>query len=65
MNVCVSVLASLIRYAKRIFYGVVLFCVFGLSGYTMFFTLSQKRRGFRKKIVECKMYVFVFCTTFV
>ena len=38
--------------------------VCGLSVSTTFFsTLSHKRYGFRKKVLECKMCVLIFCTT--
>jgi hypothetical protein len=37
----------------------------GLSGYTIFLTLSHKRDAFRKKVIEHKMCVLIFFTTFV
>ena len=37
----------------------------GLSGSTMFFHISHKRSIFRKKkVIERKMYVLIFCTSF-
>ena len=37
----------------------------GLSGSTIFYTLSHKRHDFQKKVTEHKMCVLIFCTTFV
>ena len=37
----------------------------GLSGTTIFSTLSRKRHNFREKCIEHKMCVLVFSTTFV
>jgi len=37
----------------------------GLSGFTVFSTLSHKRHDFRKKVTEPKMFVLIFPTAFV
>ena len=37
----------------------------GLSGSTIFLTLSHKRHDFRNKVAEHKMCVLIFCTTFI
>jgi len=53
--------ALIIQHAMRMRHIVI--C--GLSVSTLFFTLSQKRHDFRKKITKHKMYVLISSTTFI
>jgi hypothetical protein len=42
------------------------FFIFGLSGgYHIFPTLRHKRQDFEKKVIEHKMCILIFSTTFV
>jgi len=40
-------------------------CVYGLSGCTMFSTLSHERHDFRKNIIGHKIFILIFSTSFV
>jgi hypothetical protein len=59
---CVSV-ALVIQHAKRM-RRIILSSV-GCLTLPYFSTLSHKRHDFREKIIEHKMCVLIFCTTFV
>jgi hypothetical protein len=61
-NICARV-ALLIQYAKRM-RPIRLSSVASLAP-QHFSTLSRKRHDFRNKIAEPKMFVLIFCTTFI
>ena len=72
-NHCCRVKAVGITYYKCVFVALgiqhamrmSLIFIHGLSGSTVFSTLSYKQKDFRENVIEPKMYVSTFCTTFV
>ena len=64
--VCVCIAVLVIRHLNRIFSALYCVVIRGLFGYTTFFSHSLiKVRDFEKKIIEHKICVLIFSTTFV